>query len=1178
MKIPTILATLVSTAALPGALFAAEADAKKVTFVDDVLPILENKCTNCHNPDEAKGGLDLSSFSATLAGGSGGEIVISQDPDSSRFFTLSAHKEEPIMPPKGSAATEAELKIMSDWIAGGLLETKNSKARKSDKPKVDLDSISATGKPEGPPAMPEHLLLEPEVLTDRPNAVPALAHSPWAPIVAVAGQKQVLLYHSEDFDLLGVLPYPEGFPQTLSFSPNGAYLTCGGGRGGKAGNVVTWDLKTGERILEVGKEYDIVLGADVSPDLKTAVLGGPKRNIKIWDTVAGEETSSIKKHPDWLLTAAYSPDGILFATGGRNGGLYVWEAGTGYEFYTLKGHTGAVTDIDWRSDGNVLASCSEDGQVILWEMNGGTQIKKWAAHGGGALGIDVAPGGRIATVGRDKSVKIWEADGKAVRTIAASDDVVLSVAFSHDNERVFTGDFYGKVKVWNVETGAEIALIEPNPPTIEEQLAYSRKRIQELTGELPKLEQGIAAVSKELTDARNTLAAVDKKVADATKERDTQKGAIAKLDGQVKALTPQVDAANKLVATRKANTKKHSDAAVAAENVLKQQQAVATAQQAELQKRETALQAAAAAFEAAKVEAAKPALDAAKKQQHDQLAAARAAAEKGKQAADAAVNAKVANHAKLVAARDAAKKTLDAAAAPLNAAKQALAGADARAKTAAANLAKAAAALAEASKDGKQPAPTLVQARDAAAKVDGEAKAALAAAQAQLTKASGDHANATAVHTAADGQVKAADAELAKLRADQKAKTNAFVKADAAHKPLRDALAAGTERVKKAQADLAAKTAAQQQATKARDEQKTRVAAEAKKLADATAKRDQAKAALAKVKAEEDAAVADLGAKQKALADARTQLAAAGEALKKAEATLAGAAKEKEGAKAKYDAIAKKDADTKKSVELAKAELETSKFLQQKWQAAAINLTAHKESEELDDMTFDLEDMKEKEVVKKTEVAEATKARAEAEKTLADAKKTAEAGRKELQAKSTTVLERALELVASRAVAQLREEAVQQQPAAETAETLVAEIDVDVAGDPLALADMPEEQETEEVIGAVAAEALAYKSPDEIRKEVDSLRQRLSDIESFLQNSYTEADQTSKTVAQADRVARETPKVVAERTQKEKEAARLLAEAEAERKRQETALAEQKKRIEQLRKEYLATLPKREEE
>ena len=483
----------ITTLLLPCFLQASEEpkSGEKVTYVDHVLPILEDKCINCHNPDESKGGLDLSTYSATLTGGSGGEIVIAEDPGSSRLFSLSAHIEEPVMPPRGTKASEKELKILSDWISGGILETSSSTARKSDKPKIDFDSITSTGKPEGPPAMPEHLLLEPAVVTERPNSIPAMAHSPWAPILAVAGQKQVLLYHSEDFDLLGVLPYPEGFPQTLSFSPNGAYLSCGGGRAGKSGNVVAWDIKTGERIIEVGKEYDCVLGADVSPDLKRAIMGGPGRNIKIWDTVAGEQIASIKKHTDWMLSAAYSPDGVIFATGGRGGDLYTWEAATGYEFFTLKGHTKGVTGLSWRSDGNVLASSSEDGQIILWEMNEGSQVKKWNAHPGGALSVAFAPNGNLVSVGRDKTLKVWQGDGKQLKSIAASSDVVLSVAISHDTARAFSGDIFGNIKVWSVESGVELASIVPNPPTIDDQLAYSEQRIRELTGELPKLKAGV---------------------------------------------------------------------------------------------------------------------------------------------------------------------------------------------------------------------------------------------------------------------------------------------------------------------------------------------------------------------------------------------------------------------------------------------------------------------------------------------------------------------------------------------------------------------------------------------------------------------------------------------------------------------------------------------------------------
>lgn len=1146
-------------------------DAKKVTFVDDVLPILENKCANCHNPDESKGGLDLSSFSATLIGGSGGEIVVSQDAGSSRIFTLAAHKEEPFMPPKGTAATEKELKVISDWITGGLLETKSSKARKTDKPKIDFDSITSTGKPEGPPAMPEHLILQPEVVAARSNAVPALAHSPWAPILAVAGQKQILLYHSEDYDLLGVLPYPEGFPQTLNFSPNGAYLSCGGGRGGKSGNVVAWDLKTGERIIEVGKEYDIVLGADVSPDLKTAVMGGPGRSIKLWDTVAGEQINSIKKHSDWMLCAGYSPDGVIFATGGRNGGLYVWEAATGYEFYTLKGHTKGVTGLDWRADGNVLASCSEDGQVMLWEMTGGKQIKKWEAHKGGVLAIAYAPDGKIATVGRDKTAKIWEGDGKAIRSIAASDDIVLSVAFSHDSKRVFTGDWNGNIKVWDAENGTEIATIDPNPPTIDVQLAYSEKRITELTTSLPKLELGVKAISTELAKAREGEAAANKALSLVTTALNTQKAAVTKLDAQVKALTPQVDQAVKDLAAKNAAAKTTTVASTAANAALKAPQVLVTKLIGELKTREAALLAATTALNAAKAEAAKPALDDAQKKQHAALAAAQVNATKVKQAADAALAAKTAEVAAITPQSQAANKAATDAKAQLDNGNKSIAAAQGALTAVTAARASADAALVAASKDGKTPPMNLVDAQMAAAAKEREAQGALQNSKNALVAVQVNQKKAADLQVQIAAKLTAANTAAGTLKQDQANKNTAFTSAGAAFKPLQDAAVAGAARVAQAKVNLTAKTTSFQQNEKARNDHKVALDKANASLAAAVGNSNTLKTKLAAEQAAAKVSTDGLAAKQKQLADSKTQLVATTAEMKKSEAAVAASTKARDGAKAVVAAVVKKDADSKKSIELAKLELENTKFLKKKWQAAAINLTAHKESENLDDMKFDLEDMKEGEVVAKNVVTVATKARTEAESTLASAQKTVVDGTMQLKEKSSSVLERALKLVASRAVAELREGAIQKQPG-QNPLTLASNTTTEPPFKDTVEDGMEEEEEKIEI---VAAQTLSYKTPDEINAEVDDLKKRLIELEQFLATTYQEADKTKTTVDMASKVARETPKLIAERTEAEKQAAKELTDAEAERKRQEQILVEQAKKIDELKKKYIATFPKR---
>ena len=99
--------------------------ADKVTFADHVLPIFEQSCLNCHNPDKNKGGLDLSSYTAAMRGGSGGKIAEPGDGGGSSLFASITHTGENKMPPKGDKIPKAQADTIRAWIDGGLLETKS---------------------------------------------------------------------------------------------------------------------------------------------------------------------------------------------------------------------------------------------------------------------------------------------------------------------------------------------------------------------------------------------------------------------------------------------------------------------------------------------------------------------------------------------------------------------------------------------------------------------------------------------------------------------------------------------------------------------------------------------------------------------------------------------------------------------------------------------------------------------------------------------------------------------------------------------------------------------------------------------------------------------------------------------------------------------------------------------
>lgn len=1140
---------------------------EKITFEDHILPIFENKCLNCHNPDEAKGGLDLSTYGAMLNGGSGGKVIEPEDPASSRIYSLMAHTEEPYMPPRKPKAPDAELAVIAKWINGGILETSNSKAKKSDKPKMDMTLITASGKPDGPAAMPEHVILQPELVTERPNAVPALAHSPWAPIVAVAGQKQVILYHSEDFDVLGILPYPEGFPQSLSFSSSGAILQAGGGRGGKSGNVVAWDVKTGERIFEVGREFDIVLGSDISPDHRNVVMGGPGKIFKIWDTVSGEQITAVKKHPDWMLTADYSPDGVLLATGGRNSGLYVWEGATGLEFYTLKGHTAAVTNVGWRPDSNILGSISEDGQAMLWEMNEGKQIKKWTAHSGGGLAIDFSPDGlMIATAGRDKTVKLWKVDGAALRTIKASDDIVMSVAFTNDSKRVISGDYNGVIKVWNVADGAELGELDANPPTIDKQIEYAEKRISELRSKIPTLEKSIAAAQAEAAKAKSQLAEVAKKAGELGSKKAAMDKEIASLGGKLKSLSDEKTKVQGAVTQNTSLMQKRLAERVKAEKELQQAKTEFETARKNVEKYNQILKDAAAAANQTKQIAESPVF----KDPNQQKAylAAQAAISKAlndKKAADAnALNRKKAAddlNNKLAAQ----VKLLNDLNQKLTSAKSSLDKAQAAAKASTEKRKKVDVAFA----DARPASPELAKSQQEAVKEEAiahsEAKATNDAYSQLLAIVKKQEAAVATAQNAAKGPV----AQFQAAQNDQKAKNTAYQKAVDALKPFQEAGGAQFKAIAQAKADLPAKVAAYKKADADQRHHENIFKGLTTKVAQLDGKLKSAKAAEQAAMGDMNEANTMLAEKAKALSETGAKLNQTKAEINKIQAALDAALKQKEAQAKAVTAVASKESTVKKSVEMAKADLEQSNFLARKFKAAAINFEAKVESEELDDMANNLDGMLDEETEAKEEHKVATEARLAAEKTLAEAKQTVAEGTKKLKDTTSTVLERALALIASRTAADLREE-VAEEP---EKPLVVAALDSEsISAEPQIL---PEEVEDKvETVGLVST-VLAEQSPEQINAEIEAIEKRLKELSSSIAQAYTEADKTKETVVKASDVAAKTPPVIAERTKVEKSKAEVAQSIEQQRKEQEATVEKQKKLIDELKKKYLESLPER---
>jgi len=434
---------------------------EKVTFDDHVKPLFAQRCAACHNPNKKSGDLDVTNFTALMTGGGSGAVIEPGDATSSYLYALVTHEDSPEMPPDSDKIPAPEIELLQKWIDGGALENKASQAALPKKKKLAAVSVDSAKRPDIIPN-PCRLTLEVDVAPHRSPVVTALATSPWAALTAVGSSKQVLLYDTNTQQLKGVLDFPEGQINVLRFSRSGTLLLAGGGRGAANGVVIAWDIRTGERVIELTGEIDAVLAADISNDHSLIALGGSQRVVRIFDTASGRMKHEIKKHTDWVQAIEFSPDGVLLATGDRSGGLLVWESGTAREYLDLRGHQAAITSVSWRIDSNALASASQDTTIKLWELENGNQIKSWGAHGGGVTSIEYTRDSRIASCGRDNHAKLFDQNGQQLKAYNMG-ELVSSVTHCDETNHLIACNFAGQLRIFNCNDDADLGFISAGP-------------------------------------------------------------------------------------------------------------------------------------------------------------------------------------------------------------------------------------------------------------------------------------------------------------------------------------------------------------------------------------------------------------------------------------------------------------------------------------------------------------------------------------------------------------------------------------------------------------------------------------------------------------------------------------------------------------------------------------------
>jgi mono/diheme cytochrome c family protein len=432
---------------------AAAAPAPDCVTWASVQPIFRNHCVSCHDTDDKKGGLDLTTFAAARQGGGSGRTIVAGEPDQSRLYRLVAQQERPFMPKDDDPLNKEQIAKLRTWLEQGACEDADSVRTflkdKEAEAKAAAAAAAAEAAGEQAQTMPENLPHVALHTPARPGPITSLARSPRAPLFAMPGLQQVLLLDPA-LQVHFVLPCPLAHVNTVTFAADGTLLLAAGGEPGKLGQVVVYDVRTGALRGTFGSEKDQPLAAAVNARLGVVALGGSGKQVHVFRIEDGAEVLTLK-HDDFVLGLDFSPDGRWLAAADRTGIVQVWETKGGRIGQTLSGHKGAVNGIAFHRSGKLLLTAGADGSVRLWDVAEGKEKWRQQAHQGEAQSVAFGPGEAVASCGSDGRIKVFTLANKPVATSPPVDDWLYALAFGTDDNTIVAGDWRGRLQHYDVK-------------------------------------------------------------------------------------------------------------------------------------------------------------------------------------------------------------------------------------------------------------------------------------------------------------------------------------------------------------------------------------------------------------------------------------------------------------------------------------------------------------------------------------------------------------------------------------------------------------------------------------------------------------------------------------------------------------------------------------------------------
>ena len=303
---------------------------------------------------------------------------------------------------------------------------------------------------------------------------------------------------------------------SLLFSPCGQYLA-----GANLGATVqVWDIQSKSLVMSPttyeGNRVRLAYTADET--LRIADVHGDK--VVIWDASKGEKLDIFETVGYTDRASRFSNDGTQFAVCSTQGDVQVWKAGIPSTVASLSGFKSTAYSVAFLQEGRTLVSshwgrsnkvfwdvasretlrvlppltehtslrrsialspCEEllavdtsDRNIEVWHIASETLVAELTGHENETYRISLAfsPTGKYLVGGGANESYVWDVESWEKRhSLAEQTGSVVDIAFHPDGKLFVTSSRDGTARLWNVETGEQIAPL-PLPDTLEDTTRY----------------------------------------------------------------------------------------------------------------------------------------------------------------------------------------------------------------------------------------------------------------------------------------------------------------------------------------------------------------------------------------------------------------------------------------------------------------------------------------------------------------------------------------------------------------------------------------------------------------------------------------------------------------------------------------------------------------------------------